>query len=80
VMVSLARKDIVNPSRLQTLHLVSRCVRRAFLCGYDAYSGRDYSHRKNWVRDRLQLLVENFTIEVGGYAIIPRRFACGTRG
>ena len=46
------------------------CVRRAFLCGTDSYSGRDYSHRKAWILDRLRHLAGLFGIEVCGYAIL----------
>ena len=51
-------------------HCIARCVRRAFLCGIDPYSGRDYSHRKAWIIDRLRHLAGLFGVEVCGYAIM----------
>lgn len=45
-------------------HCVSRCVRRAFLCG-DAFE-----HRKAWVVERLRLLAQCFAVEVGAYAVM----------
>ncbi len=31
-------------------HCVSRCVRRAYLCGRDDRSGQSYEHRCHWVQ------------------------------
>lgn len=45
-------------------HCVSRCVRRAFLCGVDAYSGISYEHRRGWIADRLQRLASVLTLGV----------------
>ncbi|PCJ56838.1 MAG: hypothetical protein COA79_17950 [Planctomycetota bacterium] len=31
---------------------------------------KNFGHRKEWIKDRMKLLVQNFTIEVGAYAIL----------
>ena len=45
-------------------HCISRCVRRAYLYGYDAVTGNNYDHRKRWLRNRLIFLTQIFSIEV----------------
>ena len=54
------RRQIVDPSVAGYYHCVSRCVRRAFLCGEDEYTGRCYEHRKAWVEDPLLALAGAF--------------------
>ena len=58
-----ARKDIVRDGQVGVYHCHSRCVRRAFLCGQDSYSGIDYEHRKQWVHSRLAWLAGLFAID-----------------
>jgi hypothetical protein len=43
-----ARSQLVPPGSDGTYHCVQRCVRRAFLCGLDAYTGQSFEHRKRW--------------------------------
>ena len=64
------RSSIVSVSDTPYYHCVSRCVRRAFLCGEDAYSGQSFEHRRDWFIERLATLSEVFTIEVCAYAVM----------
>lgn len=64
------RKDLICETDTTYYHCFSRCVRRAFLCGYDSYSGTNYEHRRAWVEDRIHLLAEVFAIDVCAYAVM----------
>jgi REP-associated tyrosine transposase len=46
-----ARKYQISLSDTPYYHCISRCVRRAFLCGEDSVTGKSYDHRKQWVAD-----------------------------
>jgi REP element-mobilizing transposase RayT len=64
------RRQIVEPSTSGYYHCVSRCVRRAFLCGEDAYTGQSFEHRKAWVERRLLELASHFAVGVYAYAVM----------
>ena len=69
-MPAYARKEIVDESDVGVYHCVARCVRRAFLCGVDRYSGKNFDHRKVWVCERLEELAAIFAVDVLGFAIM----------
>jgi REP element-mobilizing transposase RayT len=64
------RNQLVPPGSPGVYHCVSRCVRRAFLCGEDRYSGQSFEHRRQWVEDRLRQLAEVFAVSLWAYAVM----------
>ncbi|MGL4206964.1 MAG: transposase [Aeromonadaceae bacterium] len=73
-MMTLPRSQLICPASTSYYHCIGRCVRRAFLCGEDVVTGKDYSHRKGWVLARLALLAEVFTIELYAYAVMSNHY------
>ena len=69
-MARTARQTSIDPAEIQIIHVWNRCVRRAFLCGSDEYSGRNYEHRREWARKRLEHLASCFAIDCITYAIM----------
>lgn len=62
--MTMPRTQLVDSSVTSYYHCISRCVRRAFLCGEGC------EHRKQWIEDRLQELASVFAIEVCAYAVL----------
>ena len=50
-MTAGPRKDVIIPDEVGVYHVWSRCVRRAYLCGVDPVSGKNYEYRRDWIRD-----------------------------
>jgi len=68
------RRRYVREGEEGVYHCFSRCVRRAFLYGFDPVTQRDFSHRKSWLVDRLRHLAAIFAIEVCAYAVMDNHY------
>ena len=69
-MPGAARREIVADGEVGVYHCVARCVRRAYLCGKDHVTGKNFDHRKDWVRQGLERLAGAFAIDVCSFAIM----------
>ena len=72
--MTLARRALVSLESTPYYHCVSRCVRRAFLCGDDSYSQQNFDHRRQWILDRMKQLTDVFSIGIASYAIMSNHY------
>ncbi|MDR8522656.1 transposase [Shewanella fidelis] len=64
------RSTLISLEDTPYYHCCSRVVRRAFLCGDDKYTGKNYDHRRGWVEAQILKLTEVFAIDVAAYAVM----------
>jgi REP element-mobilizing transposase RayT len=72
--MTTARKSLISLRETPYYHCVARCVRRAWLWGRDEYAGKDYSHRKQWVIDRLRELSSVFAVDICAFAVLSNHY------
>ena len=69
-----SRETLISLDATPYYHLISRCVRRAFLCGEDPVSKQNFDHRRAWLEERLELLNQVFAIDLCAYSIMSNHF------
>jgi hypothetical protein len=73
-MVRLARAEVFDPNEVAVAHVYNRTVRRCFLMGDDAVSGKNFDHRKVWIEEYLQQFAAAFGIDLLGFALLSNHF------
>ena len=48
--MTIARKEVLDRTKSETIHIYARTVRRSFLCVKDPVSGNDYEHRRTGLK------------------------------
>lgn len=64
------RAMTVVPDAPGFYHCISRCVRRAWLCGEDPLTGRNHDHRRGWIELRLNDLADSFAVGLYAWAVM----------
>jgi len=68
--MTTARSGLMPPGQAGTFHITARCVRRAFLWGFDRYAKRNFEHRKPWVEQRILMLSNTFAVSLLSFAVM----------
>ncbi|RBP48552.1 transposase [Arenicella xantha] len=72
--MTLPRNRLVSLADTPYYHCVSRCVRRAYLCGFDQHTAKSYAHRRDWLEYKLLNTADIFAIKLCSYAVMSNHY------
>ena len=65
-----SRSEIIIPEQTRYYHCISRCVRRAFLCGTDRYTGKNYDYRRARIEKDMLKYARIFCLNIYAYSVM----------
>jgi REP element-mobilizing transposase RayT len=68
------RSALISLEATPYYHCISRCVRRAWLCGQDRETRRSFDHRKPRLVERFKFLSDVFAINIAAYAVMSNHY------
>jgi len=72
--MTVPRRFQISLDHTPYYHCTTRCVRRAYLCGKDRHTGKDFGHRKQWLEKRMANLSQIFAVDLLAYAIMSNHY------
>ena len=72
--MTVPRSQLICSEATSYYHIVSRCVRRSYLCGVDAVTQQSFEHRRGWIEEKLKELSTVFCIDICAYAIMNNHY------
>ena len=72
--MAIPRRKLVDPENACAYHLVSKCTRGMYLCGWDRMTRKQYRHRRRWLVKRARSLAKCFAIDLLTYAVMSNHF------
>ncbi|TQV77245.1 transposase [Aliikangiella marina] len=72
--MAIPRKNLIDPESPGFYHCMNRCVRRAFLCGFDPINQQSYEHRKTYIEQRIKTLSSIFAVDIYAYAVMSNHY------
>jgi hypothetical protein len=64
-----ARKNLIDLASTSYYHLIARCVRRAYLCGDDKYTGKNFDRNNRTVKYFAKPFLLTTVIISSGYLV-----------
>ncbi|MBY6189238.1 hypothetical protein KUV22_02290 [Microbulbifer agarilyticus] len=72
--MGLPRSALISLRATPYHHCVSRCVRRAFLCGWDDRTGQCFEHRRQWNEEKLLTPAQILALDVCAYSVTSNHY------
>jgi len=72
--MTTARSQLISIDDTPYYHVITRCVRRAFLAGYDKPTKTSFEHRRQWIVNRMLELSDIFSIGICSYSVMSNHY------